>query len=356
MSLKADLHAHAGSFRLDMDLQAASGETVALLGPNGAGKSTVARVLAGLHPIDEGRIVLGGTVLEKPADGIRLPPQARSVGFLFQNLLLFPSMNARENVAFGLRARGIGKGEALAAADNWLDRFGVGRLAAARSDTLSGGEAQRVALARALAPEPDLLLLDEPLSSLDVESRRSAARLLREVLADFDGVKMLVTHEPVEAITLSDRLVILEEGRIVQEGKPGEVRRRPRSPYVAAFVGLNLFTGSIFHETGHSIVRAPDGEVHALKSDLPEGADVIATIHPRAVALSHRRPVGSPRNVRKGTIGSIDITGDSVRVWLDTKPPLTVEITQNALVDLGLSEGREVWASFKATEVDLYPR
>ena len=136
----------------------------------------------------------------------------------------------------------------------------------------------------------------------------------------------------------------------------GEVRRRPRTPYVASFVGLNLFTGIVAHEEGHTVVRAADGEVHAMKKDLPEGTTALATIHPRAISLSLGRPLGSPRNVRKGAIDSIDVEGDAVRVGLGTKPPLTVEITAAALVDLGLSVGREVWVSFKAAEVDVYPR
>lgn len=356
MGLRADVKLWSGGFHLDAEFDAKRGETVALLGPNGAGKSTLVHALAGLVPLDGGEIALAGRLVERPAVGIRVPAEERSTGLLFQDRRLFPWMTALDNVAYGLRARGAPKGDALGIAGRWLRALGVESVASARAGTLSGGEAQRVALARALAPEPEMLLLDEPLGSLDVEARRTTARVLRDVLARFGGVKILVTHDPVEAVTLSDRLVILEEGRVVQEGSPAEVRRRPRSPYVAAFVGLNLVAGTVAHESGHSLIGTGEEMVHAMGTAVPEGAEAVATIHPRSVALSLTRPVGSQRNMKRGAIASIDIGTEMVRVFLETRPPLAADITQNALVDLGLTEGREVWATFKAAEVDVYEK
>jgi molybdate transport system ATP-binding protein len=356
MSLLADLRARRGSFRLEVRLDIASGETVALLGPNGAGKSTLVRALAGLLPLDDGEVTQDGLLLESPSKGIRLPPGKRSVGVLFQDLLLFPHLSARENVAYGPRARGCSRGEADRIAAGWLDKVGAAGVAASFPSHLSGGEARRVALARALATEPRMLLLDEPLSSLDVEAKRSVSRLLRTSLKAFGGAKVLVTHDPVEALTLADRLVIIEGGRVVQEGTGAEVRRRPRSQYVASFVGLNLLAGILRSEGGHALVRGSGGEVHAAACDEPDGTEVVATIHPRSIAVAIDRPAGSPRNVLCGPVRTIDRMGETVRLWIETRPPLTAEVTTEAFDELALQEGSEVWVSFKAAEVQVYAK
>src|SRR5438067_10242085 len=241
MSLQAQLQARVGSFDLDVDLTIAPGEVVALLGPNGAGKTSVLRALAGLLAIDAGRIALDGIVLEEPANAIRVPVEQRPIGVVFQDYLLFPHLTVLENVAFGLRARGVGARDARVTAGSWLDRLGVAEYAQARPRTLSGGQAQRVALARALAIDPRLLLLDEPLAALDASSRGAVRRDLKRHLASFAGIRIVITHDPLEAVALADRLVILERGRVVQTGSPAEVTQHPRSRYVADLVGVNLF-------------------------------------------------------------------------------------------------------------------
>src|SRR6184192_1117118 len=212
MSLQAQLQARVGSFDLDVDLTVAPGEVVALLGPNGAGKTSVLRVLAGLLTIDAGRIALDGIVLDEPANAIRMPVEQRPIGMVFQDYLLFPHLSVLENVAFGLRSRGVRRAPARRAAAAWLDRLGLRSVDEARPGTLSGGQQQRVALARALATGPRMLLLDEPLAALDVSIRAEVRRDLRRHLREFPGVNLLVTHDPLEAIALADRLIVLEGG------------------------------------------------------------------------------------------------------------------------------------------------
>src|SRR6266700_4396860 len=238
VTLDARIHAVVGAFELDMQLAVAAGELVAVLGPNGAGKTSLLRALAGLLSLSAGRVTLDGVVLEDPAEGIRVPTERSPVGLVFQDYLLFPHLSALENVAFGLRARGMAARESRARAESWLDRLGVAEYAQARPRALSGGQAQRVALARALAIDPRLLLLDEPLAALDASARGDVRRDLKRHLASFAGIRIVITHDPLEAVALADRLVILERGRVVQTGSPTDVTQRPRSRYVADLVGV----------------------------------------------------------------------------------------------------------------------
>src|SRR5690606_23995610 len=226
---------------LDVSLRVAAGEVVALLGPNGAGKTTALRALAGLRPLDAGRIALGDTVLDDPAAGVFVPPDRRPVGVVFQDYLLFPHLSVMDNVAFGLRCRGARRAEARRAAVEWLDRVGLAAQAARRPRDLSGGQAQRVALARALAVHPRLLLLDEPLAALDARIRLETRAHLQRRLRDQQAAPLLVTHDPLDAMVLADRVVVVEDGRVVQEGDAAEITRRPRTDYVARLAGLNLY-------------------------------------------------------------------------------------------------------------------
>ncbi len=322
------------------ELRAHVGETVVVVGPNGAGKTTLLRSLAGLQPCD-GRIVLDG------ADLTAVPAEARSVGYVFQDHVLFPHLSARDNVAFGLRCRGRSRREARADAERWLARVGLADHASARPDALSGGQSQRVALARALAVSPRLLLLDEPLSALDATTRVSTRRDLARHLRAHDGVRLVVTHDPLDALALGDRLVVLEAGRVVQEGTVDDIRVRPRSRYVADLVGVNLFRGPA---TG-GVVQLGDAVLVAAEA---VDGDVFAVIHPHAVALHRSRPEGTPRNVWPGTVAALDREGDRVRVTLAGAVPLSADVTPAAVSALGLAPGVAVWASVKATEVAIY--
>ncbi|TMF69401.1 MAG: ABC transporter ATP-binding protein [Chloroflexi bacterium] len=342
MSLHAVIEVNRSGFSLDIDLTVEAGETVAVLGPNGAGKTTLLRALAGLVPI-AGRVELDGDVLDDSAVGRHVPTEERRVGIVFQDHVLFPHMTVLENVAFGL------KRDRSRVARGWLDRSGLGDKAGVMPGELSGGQAQRVALLRTLVTEPRLLLLDEPLAALDVSVRAEVRRELSRQLAGFTGIRILVTHDPLEAIALADRLVVLEQGKVVQTGLPSEVTARPRSRFVADLAGVNLLRGT--GKDDH--IELDGGEVLAAPES-GEG-DVFAVIHPRAVALYLARPEGTPRNVWRARAEDLDLRGERVRVRLSGPVPLVAEVTPSAVRDLRLDAGAEVWVAVKATEISVYP-
>jgi molybdate transport system ATP-binding protein len=349
MSLDTHIGVRLGALTLDVALEAERGQTVVLLGPNGAGKTTVLRVIAGLLALDEGSVAVDGHVLDDPAVGAWVPTERRPIGYVFQDHALFPHLSALENVAFGLRARGVRRRDARDRALLSLERVGMAAHAADRPSALSGGQAQRVALARALVLEPRVLLLDEPLSALDASTRVDTRRELRRHLEAHEGARVVVTHDPVDAMTLGDRVVVLEAGRVVQAGPLAELRERPRSRYVADLVGVNLYRGQA---DGQRIRLVDGGELVAAGH---ARGDVFAVVHPRAVALHRREPEGTPRNVLAGMVGHLDVEGDRVRVIVAGAIPVTAEVTPAAVAELELTAGAAVWASIKATEITAYP-
>ncbi|WP_147942928.1 ABC transporter ATP-binding protein [Microbispora sp. CSR-4] len=342
MSVKAHLVVERPAFRLDLRISAAAGEVVALLGPNGAGKTTALRALAGLTALNGGRVELDG------AEVHHLPPERRGIGVVFQDYLLFPHLSALDNVAFGPRCQGLGKAAARRVAAELLDRVGLAGHAHVRPGRLSGGQAQRVALARALAVRPRLLLLDEPLAALDAHTRLEIRAELRRHLADFDGATILVTHDALDAMVLAHRLVVIENGAVVQTGTPSEIARHPRTDYVARLVGLNLYRGQA---DGDQVVV---GEVRFSSAERLTGPAFVA-FPPSAVALYRSRPDGSPRNLWQAVIEGIERHGDHVRVHLRGPIPLLADVTPAAAADLDLTPGRDVWAAVKATETHAYP-
>ncbi|MFI6477492.1 ABC transporter ATP-binding protein [Nonomuraea sp. NPDC050663] len=340
--VRAHLVVTRPAFALDIELDVAPGEVVALLGPNGAGKTTALRALAGLIPLTRGEIVLDGQPIHTR------PAEQRPIGMVFQDYLLFPHLSALDNVAFGPRCRGVSKSEARRTAAALLEQVGLAGHASSRPRQLSGGQAQRVALARALAVRPGLLLLDEPLAALDAHTRLEVRSQLRRHLAQFDGATVLVTHDPLDAMVLADRLVVVENGSVVQQGAPAEVARRPRTDYVARLVGLNLYRGVA---DGH---RVEVGELLLSAADAMEGA-VFVAFPPAAVALYRTRPDGSPRNVWQARIDGVERHGDNMRVHLSGPVSAFADITPAAVSELDLTPGQEIWASVKATETHAYP-
>jgi molybdate transport system ATP-binding protein len=332
---------------LDVRLVAARGDVVAVIGPNGAGKSTLVRALAGIEPIDDGHVVCDGETWEKRG-AARVPTRARRVGMVFQNGLLFPHLSAVDNVAYGPRSRGSGRRDARAAARDWLARLGVADLADRHPGALSGGQAQRVAIARALATEPRLLLLDEPLSALDVGVAMALRVDLARHLAHFGGVALLVTHDALDAMTVANRVLVVEDGRVAQEGTPREVARRPATDHVARLVGLNVLRG----RGSGTTVRLADGAV--LVSTTAAHGDVRACFAPSAVTLSVGEPSGSARNRWAGGVTSVAPHGSAVRVHVDTVGGLIADVTPESAAQLGLVPGAQVWATVKATEVTVY--
>ena len=340
--LDARLQVRRDAFQLDVELRIAPGETVALLGPNGAGKTTALRALAGLTPLAGGHLRLAG------ADLRLVPPERRPIGVVFQDYLLFPHLSARDNVAFGPRRHGLDRRAAHAVADRWLDRVGLAEYGRRKPRHLSGGQQQRVALARALAVDPVLLLLDEPLAALDARTRLETRGELRRHLAAHPGATLLVTHDPLDALVLADRLVIVEQGLVVQEGDAATVTARPRTDYVARLVGLNLYRG---RGDGHA-VHLPGG--FTLTSTDTVHGDAFVAFPPSAVALHPQRPDGSPRNTWPAVLDDVQHHGDNLRVRLDGPVSVAADITPAAAAHLDLVPGRELWVAVKATETRAY--
>ncbi|WP_446038564.1 ABC transporter ATP-binding protein, partial [Streptomyces sp. SID1121] len=343
----------AGAWRLraevtgftHLSLDAEPGTTIAVVGPNGAGKTTLLRALLGLTPRSHATLRLGDL------DVTALAPHRRDVAWVPQNGALFPHLNALANTAYGLRAHGVRRAEARRDAQQWLDRLGVGHLAGRRPHQLSGGQAQRVALARALAARPRLLLLDEPLAALDQTTRGQVRHTLRRHLDGFGGVCLIVTHDPVEAVSLADRVLVLDAGRALQDAPPTEVTRNPRSPWVARMLGRNAWPGT-FGPDGLVL----DGGGRLVVADpLAAGSAALAIIAPEAVSVHRDRPAGSPRNVWPGTVREITALGSRLRILITSPeaPDLVAEITPEAAAELGLADGAAVWTSVKATEVTL---
>ncbi|MFF4836443.1 ABC transporter ATP-binding protein [Streptomyces sp. NPDC001315] len=342
--LDARLVVDRGAFRLDVTLSAAPGDVVALLGPNGAGKTTALRALAGLVPLTAGHLRLDGASLD------RTPPESRPVGVVFQDYLLFPHLTALDNVAFGPRCRGASRAQARAQAAEWLDRMGLADHTGAKPRRLSGGQAQRVALARALATHPRLLLLDEPLAALDARTRLEVRAQLRRHLDEFEAVAVLVTHDPLDAMVLADRLIVVEHGRVVQEGTPSDIARHPRTDYIAQLVGLNLYRGQA---EGHT-VRLDGGPALTTTEDLSGG--VFVAFPPSAVTLHRDRPTGtSARNLWHCEVAGLETHGDQIRAALTGELPLAADLTTVAAAELDLHPGAPVWATVKATQTHAYP-
>jgi molybdate transport system ATP-binding protein len=341
--LRIQVRRRLGSFTLDASLTAAPGGVTVLVGESGSGKSTLLRLVAGLLDPDDGRIDLDGAVLVERG-GENVPPEGRPVGYVAQDYALFPHLTVRENVAFGLRAQRRARPEVRARVD--------------LTHQLSGGQQQRVAVARALVIDPAVLLLDEPLSALDLVTRRAVRAELRRMLEGLSCVTLLVTHQPTEALALGQQIMVLEAGRITQSGTRDDFLRRPGSRYVAEFLGINLLQGEIVerHADGTANVASEGGVLSV--PDPGHAGRVHLVVHPHDIVLSTERPAGSARNVLRGAVEEIvpePPGGERLRILLATRPGLAVQITREASEALALAPGAQVFASFKATGVLVLP-
>ena len=359
MTLELDITVRRDAFGLQLKLSVAPGEVVAVLGRNGAGKSTLLSALAGLLRPDEGRIELGGRVLNDAATGVHVPPHLRGIGLLAQDPLLFPHLTVAANVAFGPRSRGVSRSDANALVTQLLSDVDAAEFGSRRPNQLSGGQAQRVAVARALASEPELLLLDEPFAALDVDAAPALRGMLRRVLRDASRTALLVTHDPLDALVLADRVIVLADGRIVEQGETRAVLSRPRTAFTARIAGLDLVPGVY----GSSGLVAEEVVVSGHVPDpIAEGSAAVAVFSPSAVAVHVEPPGGSPRNVFAALVGGLEPHGDLIRLraaravdgpsWVDG---LAADLTAAAVADLGLEPGARVWLAVKAAEVALHP-
>jgi molybdate transport system ATP-binding protein len=379
--LKAELDTYLNTFHLDMSLAAETGKTTVLLGESGAGKSTVLRLLAGLLQPQRGHISLDSVTYFDSARRIVIPPQERPFGYVFQDYSLFPHLNVFENVAFGLRAQHLPRQLVRKRVGETLEQVHLLGFDQRYPAQLSGGQQQRVAIARALALQPQLLLLDEPLSALDVQTRREVRQELRRILSSVGVTTVLVTHQYLEALLFGHHILVLEQGHVIQEGSQRDLLQYPRSSYVAELVGMNFFRGRVvyceantlctiqlYNNGGRGIEVKAALEEHSRTNKAPAtGEEAFVLVDPRSITLYQTRPDSSARNIFHGEIvqllrlgtnsGNGGEDGGRVRVSIlfdESASPLTAEITEASAERMELSEGKSIYATFKATEARAY--
>jgi molybdate transport system ATP-binding protein len=340
---------------LDIELEVDPATCLALAGPSGAGKTTVLRTVAGLHHPGHGVVSIDGERWLDTAAGIDVEPERRRCGFLFQEYALFPHLSAERNVAFGIR--GVPAAERRRRAMELLERFAVDRLADARPSSLSGGERQRVALARALAPQPRVLLLDEPLAALDAQTRARAGRELGLALRDAGVPTILVTHDFGEAALLGDEVCVMDRGRVVQRGPAGELSARPASSFVADFAGAVVLAGRAAPEPGGLTRVELEGGGIVRSTDRVDGS-VGVSMFPWEISieLAGEARSGSALNRLRAEITSLTTVGNRVRVGLAAAQTMVAEVTAESVEGLDLRPGSVVDAVWKATATRLVPR
>ena len=359
-----------------VDLEVEAGRTTALIGPNGSGKSTVCSVVAGLLDAENGQVVLGGRVLDGPGGFVRAG--RRQVALLSQEPGVFTHMSVLGNVVFALRCQGVSRAEATRRARAELAAVGAEHLASRPGGTLSGGQAARVALARALATGPRLLVLDEPMAALDVTARQEMRRLVARRCAEEGLTLLLVTHDVLDLTALAEDVVVLDRGRVVEQGPTARILSAPRSDFVAHLTGTAVLTGVVDGDAEAPGLRLPSGRVvhgrpredaadghvgeqsHRDSHDevLRPGAPGIALVPPDAVALYRQAPHGSPRNILTGRVTGLERSGAlvSVRLELEEGQRLSAAVTAGAVAELGITEGREVCCVIKAVQVRILAR
>ncbi|MEE6294673.1 ABC transporter ATP-binding protein [Georgenia wangjunii] len=337
---------------LDVDVDVSPGEVLAVLGRNGAGKSSLVGLGAGLLRPGAGTVRIGGRVVADA--GTWVPPRERGVAFLAQRPLLFPHLDVLANVAFGPRSAGTPRRDADEVARRALAAVEVGDLAGRRPRELSGGQAQRVALARALAPDPRVVLLDEPLAALDVESATAMRRLLRRAVRDSGRTALLVTHDVLDVLALADAVVVLEDGRVVERGAALDVLTRPRSSFAASLAGLNLVRGTLRDgalDAGGTVLRG------VVDPACRPGDEAAAAFGPRTVTLHRERPAAGATNAVAAHVTSLEHQGELVRVVGTTAGGHTVkaDLTPASLAAATVTVGDHLVFAVSAAEVTIYP-
>jgi molybdate transport system ATP-binding protein len=342
-------------FDLEIGFDVRPAETLVIIGPSGCGKTTMLNMVAGLTEPDEGSIVLGGRTLWDGARAVHVSVEKRNTGYVFQDFALFPHMTVMENVAYGLRARKGRNREIPKRVGEVLSLFGIGHLRDRRPGNLSGGERQRVALARAIACDAEILLLDEPLGSLDAQTRNRVRGEMQRLLRLVQRIVIMVTHDYVDALTFGDRICVVERGQVLQIGDRQELLRHPRSRFVAELTGVNFYEGTVdaSREDGLTEIRVGDTRLHAV-CDQQEAGDTMVAFFPSDVTLSRQPPSTSAQNVFSSRVEEIVHMGDKVRLALNGALPMCAEITADSLDALALSAGDTVHASVKATAIKIY--
>ena len=336
-----------GEFALkNVSLDIETGEYMVILGPTGAGKTILLETIAGVYRPDRGRVFLNGT------DITELPPRKRSVGMVYQDYMLFPHLTVRKNIGFGLKAKKIEGGEGERRIKELAGLLGIDHLLDRHPATLSGGEKQRAAIARALILQPDVLLLDEPLSALDDVTKDRLQDELRRIHSVTRTTMIHVTHSFNEAFLLGSRMAVMNKGEIIQVGEPAEVFRKPRSRFIAEFLGVrNVFRGKAEIREGISSVNVNG---LTLSSATPLGGEVYLTIRPEDILVFPGYIEPSARNSLRGKIEEISDNGTVVRLRINAGIPFIAAITRRSLVDMRLRTGMEVYLTFKSADVHLF--
>lgn len=347
MTVVASGELRRGRWHLRLDGFVCEPGVTAVVGPNGAGKTSMLRLIAGLEALDSGSLSIDGAVVDQPDRGVLEPAHRRPVAYVFQDHRLFPHLRIEDDVAFPLRRRGADRRVARRRARELLDRVGLADRATSRPHQLSGGQRQRVALARALATEPEVLLLDEPLASVDDQSRRELQQVLAEAPA---RTIVLVTHDPVEARTLARGVVVLDEHRVIRSDTLERVSSDPGTGWAAAFVGANVVAG----RARGRVVATESGFAMTVVEDVTGPVHVTFPAH--AVTLHPDRPEGSARNSWPATVDRVEIDSGLARVTLSGLLEVRADVTTTSAEELRLRPGSEVWASVKATELSVAPR
>jgi molybdopterin-binding protein len=333
-------------FLKDVSIDISDGEYLMILGPTGAGKTILLETIAGIYPPDKGKVYLN------ERDITNLPPRKRNIGMVYQDYMLFPHLNVEQNIKYGLSSKKIPKGEVSQKVDALANLIGVSHLLHRYPGTLSGGEQQRVAIARALIMEPEVLLLDEPLSALDSETRDKLREELRRIHSFTHTTMIHVTHSFDEAFLLGSQMAIMNNGEIVQAGEPSEVFRKPNCKFTAEFLGvINVYRGESVINNGLANVNIDGLKV---ASATTRGGEVYASIRPEDILISLKPFESSARNSFQGKIQDISDTGIIVRIKVDVGIPLVAAITRRSFLDMGLKLGMTVFLTFKAADVHVF--